>query len=481
MTTPDTPSSKLPRMLALSFAMLILMLVLAALDQTIVSTALPSIARELQGTARLSWVFSAYLIASTVAVPLYGRLADLHGNRPVLLVAVALFLLGSLLCGLSREMDELILARGLQGAGGGGLLTLAMTSVMRLFPRETAPRLQGLLGASYGLSTMAGPLVGGFIVQHFSWRWAFFINLPAGLLALAVLALNFPRQAEPREGTLDLAGAALLSAALVGLLLGTRHPETAAAAAAWPGIAFLVIGGLLSVAFVVVQARVAHPLLPLSMFRRPAFVGASLLSAGSGLALFSAVVFMPIYFQALRGLAPAAAGWHVMPLMAGITLGSIASGRWLSATRRVRPVALAGCGLGALMFIALGFGVRGSGAELGWLAAGLLPLGMAIGVLFPLVTVVVQVSVPPALLGIATASPVMFRSVAGAMGLSAMFALLEHQRAAQAAFGDALSAVLWTAAAMMALSLLAALALPAELTPPAAAQSTPAGRPSATE
>jgi len=184
------------------------------------------------------------------------------------------------------------------------------------------------------------------------------------------------------------------------------------------------------------------------------------------------VVFLPIYFQAARGLSPADSGWHLMPLMAGITLGSIASGRWLSATRRVRPVALAGCGLGALMFIALGFGVRGSGAELGWLAAGLLPLGIAIGVLFPLVTVVAQVSVPPALLGIATASPVMFRSVAGAMGVAAMFTLFEHQRAAQAAFGDALSVVLWAAAAVLALTLLAARALPAGLARPVAALAT---------
>jgi len=232
--TTHAEAAAIPRPLLISFAMLMLMLMLAALDQTIVSTALPSIARDLQGASRMSWVFSAYLIAATVAVPVYGKLADLHGTKPVLLVAVALFLVGSVLCGISRDMDELILARGLQGAGGGGLLTLAMMSVVRSFAPQLRARLQGLLGAVYGLSTMAGPLAGGFMVEHLSWRWAFFINLPAGLLALGVLAAVFPRQAPTQRGAMDVLGAVLLAATLVCLLLGTRHPESAAAAAQWP-------------------------------------------------------------------------------------------------------------------------------------------------------------------------------------------------------------------------------------------------------
>ena len=478
-----TPAAT-PRALQLSFAMLMLMLVLAALDQTIVATALPSIARDLQGAARMSWVFSAYLIAATVVVPLYGKLADMHGTKPVLLVAIAVFLTGSALCGLSRQMDELILARAVQGAGGGGLLTLAMMAVVWAFPPQSRGRLQGLLGASYGLSTMAGPLVGGFLVEHLSWRWAFFINLPAGLLALGVLALKFPRLKPLHRGTMDYLGAALLCGALVSLLLSTRHPEVptsvsaGAASSAWSATRLALLGLGLCGLFVWVQARTRSPLLPLSLFAQRSFSAVSALSACTGFTLFAVVVFMPQYFQTARGLSPAESGWHLMPLMAGITLASVGSGRILSATGRVRSVAIAACVLAALAFVALGFSVRDAGASLAATSAWLVPLGMGIGALFPLVTVVAQSAVPMPLMGIATSSPVMFRSVAGAVGVSLLSTVFEHAVASelalhvagatrQSVFGMALSQVLGWAAAVSVVAACVAWGLPARLARPA--------------
>jgi EmrB/QacA subfamily drug resistance transporter len=452
------PDPAIPRPLAISFAMLMVLLALAALDQTIVSTALPAIAREFHGTSRIAWVFSAYLIASTVAVPLHGRLADHYGSKPVLLAAIALFLAGSLLCGLSDGMEALVLARGLQGAGGGGFLTLAMTSVVRMFSPQMRARLQGLLGATYGLSTMAGPVVGGWIVDHGSWRWAFFINLPIGLLAAVLLARFQPRQAPDHRGAMDYPGALLLAAALICAMLATgRGP-----APFLPASVFAALGAGLTAVFLWTQSRSASPLLPLALFRLPAFSGAVALSAASGVMLFAAVVFLPLYFQTVRGLTPGESGWHLMPLMAGITLASIACGRWLSRTGRVRVVAAAAGGLACLSFVALGGLVREPGASVALIAAGLFPLGMGIGALFPLVTVVAQIAAPPGLLGIATASPVMFRSVAGALGLS-LLALLWSAATAGVAGGN-LGAVLWTAAGIAAVAAGLSRFLPVRLT-----------------
>jgi EmrB/QacA subfamily drug resistance transporter len=472
MTTPLPKPPEFPRHLKLVYAMLIVMLVLSALDQTIVSTALPSIAREFHGTSRMSWVFSSYLIASTVAVPVYGKLADLHGTKPVLLTAVALFLLGSALCGISTQMDGLILARGLQGAGGGGLLTLAMMAVVRGFNPELRARLQGTLGASYGLSTMAGPLVGGFLVEHFSWRWAFFINLPVGLIALAVLARQFPRHKPDHHGRMDYLGALVLCGALVSLLLSTHHELPGESG--WPTSMLIVAGAALAALFIWMQARSSSPLLPLSLFEHRQFSAAVAMSAASGLTLFAAVVFLPLYLQTARGLSPADSGWHLMPLMAGITVSSVLSGRHLSRTGQVRKLAMLACLLSAAAFVALGFIVRNVGWPLGLISLMLLPLGLGVGALFPLVTVAAQNAAPLPLMGIATASPVMFRSVAGALGVSVMGSIFAQSMASRLAvpgamaadpaiFGASLSMVLWTAGGVCVLASGVACGLPLRL------------------
>ena len=469
--------------------MLVCLLMMAALDQTIVSTALPVIARDLEnalhGSERSAWVFSTYLIASTVAVPLYGKLADMHGSKPLLLTSVGLFLLGSVLCGLSRDMTELVLARGVQGAGGGGLLPLAMMSVQRLFPENARAKFQGMLGAVYGLSTMMGPLVGGYLVEHFSWRWAFFINLPLGLVAAGVLASQFPRVKPAQRGRMDYLGALLLSAGLVSLLLSTNRQPLAGVAIS--DATFALMGVVLIAAFVWLQSRIAHPLLPLSLFAKREFPASTLLSACTGFMLFAAVVFLPMYFQNARGLSPADSGLHLMPLMAGITIASIVCGRVLAATGRVRSTALVACAFVTTAFLGLGVLVRVPAVSLMALSACLLPLGMGIGALFPLVTVVAQNSAPMPLMGMATASPVMFRSVAGAVGVSVMASLFASAMARefksgvapQTVFGLALSSVMWAAAGASALAAFVSCGLPWRLARRAApAIATTRGTPS---
>ncbi|MFP6561914.1 MFS transporter [Paraburkholderia sp. B3] len=466
MTT--RPNTALP--LAATFLAFLSLVVLAAFDQTVVSTVLPGIQRDLRGTSDISWIFSAYLITSTVAVPLYGKLADQWGSKPALLAAASIFLAGSVFCGASGSATELVLARGLQGAGGGAFMTLAMTSVARLFDPPLRFRLQGLLGAAFSLSTMAGPVLGGILVQYGSWRWAFLFNVPAALLAIAVLSFTLPRTRAIRASGMDYRGALLLTASLVCIIVGTSR--NVAMGVGRPG--FVLAGIALASVFIWLQARTPNALLPLEPFRHPSYVAANVLSAASGIALFAIVVFMPLYFQSARMLTPTASGWHLMALTAGITLGSAAGGRSLAAAGRVRRLAITACGLIFASLVALAYGLASHRAPVFVLSACLAPLGAGLGILFPLVTVVAQRSVCPTLLGVATASPVMFRSVAGALGVSVLDAIfsgaMRHAGTAfpgiaskAVTFESALSVVLWVVAGVVLIAGLAAWRLPPQL------------------
>ena len=422
----------------LAFSMLVVVLVLAALDQTILSTALPAIALDLPGDAPLAWLFSAYLLAATVVIALYGRLADVLGRKPMLLLALALFLLGSLACGASQTLTQLVLARTLQGAGGGGLMTLAMLTVASLFPLERRGRFQSLLGASYGVSTMFGPLLGGWLVEHISWHWAFWINVPLALLAWAVLARTLPRS--PRQpAAIDWWGAALLTLALVSTLLATQHDKLQLPA-------FLTLGVLLAIAakaalvFGWRQLRAEHPLVPPGLFRRPAYAAAAVIGLCSGVAMYAAVVFVPQYLQSMLHLSPTASAWHLLPLMAGITGAAIASGKLLRAQVPARRLAGLGSLLLLLSFAALGAVLAWAPASASMISASLLPAGAGLGLLFPIITVVSQRAAPAQLMGIATAMPVMLRSLGGSAGVALMAALLSRRMADELAPLKALAA-----------------------------------------
>jgi len=413
--------------------MLVLILVLAALDQTILSTALPVMSHELPGNWPLAWVFSAYLLSATVVIALYGRLADVLGKKPMLLLAIGLFLLGSLACGASHDLRQLVLARALQGAGGGGLMTLTMLTVTDLFAPEQRGRHQALLGAAYGVSTMFGPLLGGVLVEHASWHWAFWINVPLAALAWSALAMTLPARPEsaatsaapaPRM-SIDWLGAMLLATALVSLLLATQHGQLNFPKRVSLSV-LLALGAAFTLAFLWRQQRAAHPLLPLSLFSRPAYTAASFIGLTTGVALYAAVVFLPQYLQIGLYLSPTRSAWHLLPLMAGITVAAVTSGKLLRAQIPANLLARTAC---ALMLLSFGLIV----AVLRWLAdaplalsASLLPLGLGLGLLFPIITMVSQRVSPVEHMGIAAAAPVMLRSLGGAAGVALLAAMLTH-------------------------------------------------------
>ena len=454
---------------SLTYAALVVVLALSGLDQTVLSTALPAIARELHGEDRISWVFSAYLIASTVVIPLHGKLADRWGTRPLLIAATALFAIGSLACTLADTMTALIFARALQGLGGGGHMTLTMLAVASLEPPEARGRRMGLLGAAYGLSTMLGPQIGAAFVQALSWRWAFGLNVPIALAAGAVLWHSAMRKPTHAGHRLDLAGAALLAGALVALLLAIRrnpggHPID---------LGYAALAALLALAWFVVERRAADPIVPLALFRDRGFASAAAIGAASGIALFSAVVFLPFFLQTALHLSPSVSALHLLPMMLGITTAASIGGR----TLRAATVSARHLAAGASFTLAAAFALLATVLAFApanrWAISGcLLPIGLGLGLLFPVVTVVSQRCAPPRHLGIATATPIMLRALGGALGVAALGELLAHRVAAalgssaplEAAFGAGLEAVFVCAAlAGLVAALLALRGLPRRL------------------
>ena len=288
------------RSIRVIFSALFLVLLLAALDQTIVSTALPTIVGEFGGLTHPSWAVTSYLLSSTGVTPLYGKFGDLHGRKIVLQVAILVFPVGSALCGLAQSMTQLIIFRGLEGIGGGGLIviTLAMTGDL-VSPRERG-KYQGLFGAAFGLATIVGPLLGGFFVDNLNWRWIFYINIPTGLLALAVIAATLPSQPGRRQHTVDYLGALLLTVALTTVILVTSLGGNSFA---WnsPFIFGMGAAAIMSTfAFVAVEARAREPILSLSLFRNSTFVLASAIGLIVGLALLGSVTYLPIYLQVVK-------------------------------------------------------------------------------------------------------------------------------------------------------------------------------------
>jgi EmrB/QacA subfamily drug resistance transporter len=411
------------------FGALFLALLLAALDQTIVSTALPTIVGELGGLTHLSWVVTAYLLTSTVVTPLYGKFGDLHGRKIVLQVAIVVFLVGSALCGLAQNMLQLILFRGLQGVGGGGLIVIIMATIGDIIPPRERGRYQGLFGAVFGLATIIGPLLGGFFVDHLTWRWIFYINLPTGVLALAVIAIALPSRPSRHRHRIDYPGAALLSLALTAVILatslgGNTFPWDSPFTIAMGAVAIIALA-----AFIAVEARSPEPIVALSLFRNRTFAITSAVGLIVGLALFGSVTYLPIYLQLVKGESPTGSGLQLMPMMLGMLVTSVVSGRLISRWGRYRPFPITGS---LLMTIGLLLMSRLSIDMSVWeTSADALVLGLGMGMIMQVLILAVQNSVAYEHLGVATSGATLFRAIGGALGVAVFGAIFAHALQAQ--------------------------------------------------
>jgi EmrB/QacA subfamily drug resistance transporter len=405
------------RILAI-YAGLMATLLLAALDQTIVSTALPRIVSDLGGLSSYSWVFTAYMLATTVTVPLYGKLGDKYGRRPLFLGSIVLFLVGSALCGLAQNMTELVAFRALQGLGAGGLFPLSMATVGEIVPPRDRGRYQGLIGAVFAAASIIGPAVGGFIVDNASWRWVFYVNLPVGGLALVVIWFTMPWQATRREHSIDWLGAFVLAAGtallLLGLVWGGRQyawdsPQVLGALAA--------AAGLIAV-FAVVERRVAEPILPFDLLRIPT-VSASVASILLvGMAMFGTIAFVPLFVQGVIGTSATSSGVVLTPLMLGAVGMSMLSGQWVSRTGRYRPSAIVGpIVLGAGMLLLWRMGPETTNGQA---ARNMVVAGIGLGLMMQVFVLSVQNSVPIRSIGTATALTQFGRSIGSTLGVTLM-------------------------------------------------------------
>jgi EmrB/QacA subfamily drug resistance transporter len=426
---------------------LMLVMLLASLDQTIVSTALPTIVKDLGGLKHLSWVVTAYLLAVTVVTPLYGKLGDLYGRKLVLQVALVVFLVGSALCSLAWGMTELIVFRAIQGLGGGGLLVSAQAAIGDVVPPSRRGRYTGLFGAVFGLSSVAGPLIGGFLTTHVSWQSIFWVNLPLGVIALAVIATALPSVAERRSHAIDWAGTALLALGLSALILLTTLGGNTYDWASPQIIGMGVIAVLAIVAFVRVERRAAEPILPLSLFHNRVFVVCSAVGLIVGFALFGALTFLPLFQQVVRGLSPTASGLQLLPVMGGLLFSSILSGQIITRTGRYKAWPIAGTLIATLGMWLLSSLDQTTGT--GVAAFHMLVLGLGLGMVMPVLVLATQNAVPYEQLGVATSGATLFRSIGGSLGTAVLGAIftakltdgLDAGLAQPAAFTDALQLV----------------------------------------
>ena len=416
-------------------------MLLAALDQSIVGTALPRIVSDLGGLDQLSWVVTAYLLTSTAATPLWGKISDLYGRRPIFQAAIVIFLVGSVLAGLSQNMPQLIGFRALQGIGGGGLMAIAFAVIGDVIPPRERGRYQGWFGAVFGVSSVAGPLLGGWFTDGPGWRWIFYINLPIGLAALVVTSLALKLPSVRREHTIDYLGAGLIVAAVSSLLL---YLDWAGKEFGWttPGaLALVAAAALLGALFVAVERRAREPIIPLHLFHNRVFAVGNLYGFLAGVAMFGALIFMPLYLQAVKGLSPTQSGLAMLPAVAGIFTTSIGSGQLITRTGRYKifPILGAAILVGALLLLS-----RLQVETPFWqTAAALYAFGAGLGFTFQTITVAVQNAVEFRDLGTATSAVTFFRSLGGAIGAAVFGAVLSSRLAAYLAqgFGDAPVAV----------------------------------------
>ena len=422
-----------PRQVHLVIGGLLLALLLAALDSTIVATALPTIVGEMGGLTHLSWVVTAYLLAQTVTTPLYGKLGDLYGRKKVVQVAIVIFLIGSALCGLAQSMTQLIVFRAIQGLGGGGLMVTTQSVVGDVVPPRDRGRYQGIFGAVFGLSSIAGPLIGGYFTTHLSWRWIFYINIPLGIVAILVIAATLPGVSRRVSHSIDYLGAALLATALSSIIVvtdlgGMTFPWSSPFILSLIAVAFASVGG-----FIWAETRAAEPVLPLRLFRNRTFVVSVLVGLIVGFALFGSVTYLPLFLQVVKGDTPTSSGLRMIPMMAGMLVSSIVAGQLISRHGRYKPFPIIGT---AVMVIGL-FLLSRMTTDTSIMKTSLLMmiLGLGMGMVMQVLVLAAQNAVDYRDLGVATSGATLFRLIGGSVGtavLGAIFASRLHDNLARA-------------------------------------------------
>ncbi|MGN6781395.1 MAG: MFS transporter [Marmoricola sp.] len=424
-TASESSSELGHRRILIIIGALLLGMLLAALDQTIVATALPTIAGELHGLSELSWVVTAYILASTASTPLWGKLGDLYGRKTFFQAAIVIFLVGSVLSGISQTMVELIAFRAIQGIGGGGLMIGAQAIVGDVVSPRDRGRYQGFFGAVFGVTSVLGPLLGGFFVDHLTWRWVFYINLPIGAVALIATAIVLPAPPQRISHVIDYLGTLLLAGAATSLVLLTTLGGTTYPWGSGPIWTLAVLGVVLIGLFVVVERRAAEPVLPLRLFGNRVFTVASLVGFVVGFAMFGAITYLPQYMQVVRGQSPTSSGLQLLPLMAGLLLTSTTSGILISKWGRYKVFPIAGTAVMTLGMWLLSHLDVGTPAI--QYTVFMFVLGVGIGGVMQVLVIAVQNVVPYKDLGVATSGATFFRSIGGSFGTAVFGAIFANQ------------------------------------------------------
>ena len=427
MTDATTPQILSPKQVRVTIGGLLLVLLLAALDSTIVATALPTIVGEMGGLTHLSWVVTAYLLAQTVVTPLYGKLGDLYGRKKVVQVAIVIFLIGSALCGLARSLTQLIVFRAIQGLGGGGLIVTTQAVIGDVVPARDRGRYQGIFGAVFGLASIAGPLIGGYFTTHLSWRWIFYVNLPFGIIAIVVLAATLPSVTRRVSHAIDYVGAVLLATALSGTIVvtdlgGLTFPWSS------PFILALIAVVIASIAgFVAVERRASEPVVPLRLFNNRTFVISIAIGLIVGFALFGSVTYLPLFLQVVKGDSPTGSGLRMIPMMGGMLVSSIISGQIISRRGRYKIFPIVGTAVMVLGLFLLS--TMKPDTSIAMTSVLMMTLGLGLGMVMQVLVLVAQNAVDFKDLGVATSGATLFRLVGGSVGtavLGAIFASRLH-------------------------------------------------------